>query len=209
MITTVIFDFDGVLSKSETRHFDVFNHILSKYGKQIDMDFYQKVCGSTIIKSSNMIIEHTGVDMTAEAMAQSFLETDLEFIKNYGAEPIEGAIELVKRLHGKYKLAVCSGSAQNVIEDLVEHFGLSGYFEKLVSCSRVKNPKPAPDGYLYTAELLGVNPENCAVIEDSFNGVAAAKSAGMYTIGFYSPDSIGQDVSAADITVKHLSEINL
>jgi len=106
--------------------------------------------------------------------------------------------EFVKRLNGKVKLAIASSSSIASIERNMEQLGLRKYFDKVVSGVTVDKPKPAPDVFLKAAEELGVKPEECLVIEDSCNGVKAAKAAGMACIGYVNPNSGEQDLSEAD-----------
>ena len=75
---------------------------------------------------------------------------------------------------------------------------LTGYFDLMYSAERVEHPKPAPDVFLRTAEKMRMRPEECLVIEDSANGVRAAKAAGMICLGFANPGSGEQDLSEAD-----------
>ncbi|MNN79879.1 Beta-phosphoglucomutase [compost metagenome] len=69
--------------------------------------------------------------------------------------------------------------------------------------------KPAPDVYLEAAKQLGVEPKECLVLEDSRNGVIAAKAAGMGCIGYVNLNSGNQDLSQADEVVKKISDIKL
>ena len=84
---------------------------------------------------------------------------------------------------------------------------LKKYFKICVSGNEVKNGKPAPDVFLHTANLLKVNPQECLVIEDSTNGVKAAKSAEMRCIGFQNFNSGNQDLSDADMIISTFSEL--
>ena len=112
---------------------------------------------------------------------------------------IPGVPEVIKALHEKgYRMAVASSSPQMYIDICIKNLGIESYFELLFSAERVLNPKPAPDVFLAVADLLGVAPEDCLVVEDSRNGSVAAKAAGMTCLGFANPDSGNQDLSAAD-----------
>ena len=73
----------------------------------------------------------------------------------------------------------------------------------------VENGKPAPDLFLETASRLNVIPSDCIVVEDSFNGVKAAKSAGMYCLGYHNPNSGNQDISAADRIINSFADTNI
>ncbi|HEX9025530.1 MAG TPA: HAD-IA family hydrolase, partial [Clostridium sp.] len=90
---------------------------------------------------------------------------------------------------------------------VVSKFKLQDYFRFIVSGEEVDNGKPAPDVYIETAKKLGMLPRDCTVIEDSKNGVLAAKAAGMMCIGFQNVNSGNQDLSMADNIVKSILEI--
>ena len=77
----------------------------------------------------------------------------------------------------------------------------------MVSADTLDKPKPAPDVFLYAAQELGLSPDECIIIEDSQNGVLAAKAAGIPCVGYINPDSGDQDLSAADILVEGFEEV--
>ncbi|MBM6691396.1 HAD-IA family hydrolase, partial [Fusobacterium mortiferum] len=81
------------------------------------------------------------------------------------------------------------------------------YFTTLISGEDLPHSKPAPDIYLKTAKMLNIAPSDCVALEDSKNGSIAAKSAGMYCIGFANPNSGNQDLSAANIIVNKITDI--
>jgi beta-phosphoglucomutase-like phosphatase (HAD superfamily) len=87
--------------------------------------------------------------------------------------------ELVQRLANRFPLAVGSGSAHRIIDEVLAMRDLSRYFRCTVSSEDVKQPKPAPDIFLLAAKRLGVEPAKCCVIEDTVSGVQAANAAGM------------------------------
>ena len=93
-----------------------------------------------------------------------------------------GLPELVERLAARYKLAVASGSSHAVIETALSLQNLRRFFPVVVSALDVPSGKPAPDIFLRAAELLGVVPAACCVIEDADVGVEGALAAGMSVI---------------------------
>ena len=90
--------------------------------------------------------------------------------------------ELVEKLSKRHGLALASGSLHVVIDAVLAMKNLRQYFPIRVSVEDVNHGKPAPDVFLRAAELLGVKPRNCCVIEDSAAGVQAARSADMQVI---------------------------
>jgi beta-phosphoglucomutase-like phosphatase (HAD superfamily) len=95
------------------------------------------------------------------------------------------------------------------IEGVLAKFRIREYFSCVVSGEEVANGKPAPDIYVEASSMLGVMPEQCMALEDSRNGVLAAKRAGMRCIGCLNPNSGHQDLSAADMVVRSIAEIKV
>ena len=123
-------------------------------------------------------------------------------------EPIDGIRELLAELKAlNIPAAIASSSPPVFIKAVLRKFDLLDHFECVVSGEEVERGKPAPDVYLKAAELLGVKPQDCMVLEDARHGVAAAKAAGMKCIGFVNPNSGNQDLSQADYVVHAVSEV--
>jgi HAD superfamily hydrolase (TIGR01509 family) len=121
---------------------------------------------------------------------------------------VPGAADAVKRLSADYRLAIASSSNRPIIEAVLR-MGALDSFEVTVSSEEVERGKPAPDVYLEAAARLGVRPGACAAIEDSGNGLRAARSAGMHVIAIpnrrYPP---ARDALAlADVVLKSLSDL--
>lgn len=206
MLKAVIFDMDGVLIDSEPLHYEANRLLLErKFNINLDYEYYKQYIGSTVTylweKTRNDLIAegHSELSeydaMTLRNMADEIKE---ELINTDGYMEIDGAPAFVKSLKGRYKLAVASSSYLKNIERNVNNLDIADCFDELVSGTQVKNPKPSPDIFLLAAERLGVNPNECIVIEDSENGVIAAKAAGMACVGFINENSGNQNLSKAD-----------
>ena len=108
----------------------------------------------------------------------------------------------------KIKMAVASSSAMRLIKATVKKLKIESYFDLLVSAEHELYGKPHPAVFLRTAEMLGVRPENCLVLEDSFNGLLAAKAAKMKcAIVPYPEDFNNPRFIIADWKLKSLEEI--
>lgn len=102
---------------------------------------------------------------------------------------MRGSEELVKFLKEKeVKLAIASGSSQELVKQHLAEVGGTHYFDAIVGGADVKNEKPAPDIFLLAAEKLGVDPKECYVLEDSQNEIRTGHAAGMKTMGI--PDIV-------------------
>ena len=200
MKRVLLFDMDGVLINSESLHFRIWTQIFAERGLAIDFDHYKGCIGSTVAHLMDLIYEGYGVDFRGdESLRVRFAQLKEEYIRTHGVPAVAGVVETIRALHAQgYRMAVASSSPQHYIELCTATMGVGDYFELLFSGERVRRPKPAPDIFLATAEQMGVAPEQCTVIEDSFNGSRAAKAAGMVCLGFANPDSGAQDLSAAD-----------
>ncbi len=115
-----------------------------------------------------------------------------------GFPEMPGIKEALKQLKDEgYLLAVASSSPAYAIKDALKSLDMEKYFTVVMSGDYVEHPKPAPDTFLVTAEKLGMEPEDCLVVEDSTNGGGAARAAGMKCIWFHNPDSGRQDIPDA------------
>ena len=94
----------------------------------------------------------------------------------------DGVTDLIQHLAKRYPLGLASGSIHRVIDEVLAMKNLRFYFKDITSSEDVSEPKPSPEIFLLSAKSLGVSPENCCVIEDTVNGIKAAKAAGMTTV---------------------------
>jgi HAD superfamily hydrolase (TIGR01509 family) len=92
---------------------------------------------------------------------------------------LDGAVDAVRRLAAAFPLAVASSSNRPLIETVLEAAGIADLFAAVVSSEEVDRGKPAPDVYLEATRRLGVEPERCAAVEDSSNGIRSAHAAGL------------------------------
>ena len=204
MLKAVIFDMDGVLVDSEPLHYEINKLTAERHcGIILDYEYYKQYIGSTVFFMWDKIKKDFNYDKyTTQELFDLSEVIKEELVSTKGYPEVKGAVNFVKSLSGKFKLAVASSSCIANIENNMKKLGLKtdsiNAFDKLVSGTTVKNPKPAPDVFLKAAEELGVKPSECIVIEDSSNGAKAAKAAGMACIGFLNPSSGEQDLSMAD-----------
>lgn len=205
-IKAVIFDMDGVIVESEFRNYKAKLKVLEPFGVSFDYKYYSQFPGNSNLIVWEKIIDDFKLNTTAEQMHKVDLAVRDELIKEEGHIEIDGAVDLIKRLSKKYVLALASGSPEHIIKDAIKQLDIEKYFKFVISGETIENCKPAPDIFLITAENLGILPQNCAVIEDSANGVKAAKSAKMYCVGFENKNSGEQDLSLADVVVKSHKE---
>jgi HAD superfamily hydrolase (TIGR01509 family) len=132
-------------------------------------------------------------------------------LARYGEAPplIPGAVEAVRRCAERWPLAVASSSNPELIEVVLDAAGLHDAIPVVVSSQEVPRGKPAPDVYLEAAKRLGVDPHDCAAVEDSHNGIRSAKAAGMRVIAIpnphFPPDE--EALAHADVVLRSVTEL--
>jgi HAD superfamily hydrolase (TIGR01509 family) len=179
----VIFDLDGVLLDSEPIYLGATNSVLAREGKYLSPEENARFIGVRYRDMLGEIIPLMGLAHDADFYIEQTRAAVLEAFGKPLAPP-PGSRELIERLadHGVPR-AVGSSSVHAWVDQVLTNLGVRQHFPVIVGGDEVGNGKPAPDIFLRCAELLGVPPERCAVIEDSANGVLAARRAGMTAIG--------------------------
>lgn len=123
-------------------------------------------------------------------------------------QPISGITELLVSINKhNTTMAVASSSSIRFIEAVLRKLNIDKYFKLYISGEEIKKSKPDPDIFLKTAEMLQIKPKECIVIEDSKNGVIAAKKAGMKCIGYINPNSGNQDLSEANVVISDFNAL--
>lgn len=122
---------------------------------------------------------------------------------------LDGVEELIQELHQNgVQLILASSSANVTIQRIFNRFDLDKYFTHKVSGEDFPKSKPHPAIFQKAAELAQTSVEHCIVIEDSTNGIMAAKSAGIFCVGYDSFHSKMQDYSLADKVISHFNELS-
>lgn len=178
----VIFDLDGVLLDSEPIYLAATNAVLAREGKSITPEENARYIGVRYRDMLAEIIPRLELAHDAEYYIRETREHVLQALSG-PLEPPPGARALIERLtaHGVPR-AVGSSSAHAWVDQILRNLGVREQFPVVVGGDQVAHGKPAPDIFLRCADLLGVRPERCAVLEDSANGVLAARRAGMAPI---------------------------
>ena len=211
MIQTVIFDLDGVIIDSEPIYFSIEKEMFKEL--KIPVSF-EEHCGYVGTSSRNMweaIVEKYKLPCKAEVLVKRESDAYLDhLLSQNNLSPIYGVVELIKDFHKEnFKILLASSSHMKVIDIVINKFHLSEYFIGKISGTDLKFSKPHPEIFLRAAKLANCKPEECAVIEDSENGVSAAKAANMKCIGFANPNSGVQNLTKADIIITSFKQLNI
>ena len=123
-------------------------------------------------------------------------------------ELLEGVRTLIEDLHQNgIQLILASSASKVTIDRVFTRFGLHDFFTHIVSGEDFPKSKPHPAIFEHAASLSIAPKENCIVIEDSTNGVKAAKAAGIYCVGYISEHSKDQHLDEADLVINHFKEL--
>ena len=210
MLEAVIFDMDGVIINSEPLHYEANQKLFDKLGFSVPINEYSNYIGISTEKMWEDLRDKYDLNESLDKLTDKHREHTHKFIReNMNGKEIPGIKKILEELtDAKVKTAVASSSSKDLIETVIKGFDLCKYFDVLVSGEEVEKGKPNPDIFLLAAKKLKVNIRNCIVIEDSTNGVKAAKKAGAKCIGFNNMDSHGQDLSKADIIINKFDILN-
>lgn len=210
MIQTVILDMDGVIVDTEPVHKYAYYQHFNELEIQVTEEMYTSFTGN----STRNIFQ--------KLKAQFDLQEDVEnlilrkrhlFNEAFDLKEdlylIEGVEDLIKDLHANgIQLIVASSASKVTINRVFTRFNLHQYFTHIVSGEDFPKSKPHPAIFEHAASLSVAPKENCIVIEDSTNGIQAAVSAGIFCVGYDSFHSKNQDLSQANIIIRHFNELN-
>ena len=200
----VIFDMDGVLIDSEPLYTEMNKELFEELGIDMDVSEYHQFVGMSSPLMWTMIRDKYSLQPSvADLMNMEKARIHKLLSSDRISSPIGGVENLLDSLKELgIIMSVASSSARKNVETVLKKLDLEKYFAATVCGEDIENGKPAPDIFLKASELMSINPVNCVVIEDSYNGLCGAKAAGMKCIGYAGDPSSKQDLGGADLTVK-------
>lgn len=206
MITTLIFDLDGLLADTEKLHSRAYQEAFARYGLVLTEQDYSEHWikkGGTV----GEFIARRGWSIDPELVRVTKAELYDALVKST-AEPMPGATSLLSRVAGWRKLALATSSYEDAAYAVLRALRIGDYFSCIATRSSVKRIKPFPDLFIYVAQTLGEEPESCLVFEDSEKGIVAAQSAGMKCIAIPNIHTFDHDFSKATIVLPSLDSVS-
>ncbi len=207
----VIFDMDGVIVNSEPIHQECEREMFRKLNISLTQKEHDRFMGISGSEMWKQIIDKFELDENAENLVRIQNNCFIQKLENSNPFPIiNGITDLIDLLsENKVLLLLASSSSQKVVNKVLSLSCLKKYFRHIVNGSGGIKSKPEPDIFLKAAGKGKVSPNNCIVIEDSENGIIAAKRAKMKVIGLLNGTNTRENVSKADLVVNDLAEITI
>jgi HAD superfamily hydrolase (TIGR01509 family) len=186
VIEAVVFDLDGLLLDSEQVWDEVREILTRERGGRWHEQAQADMMGMSSTQWSRYMHDELDVPDQPEEINRLVVERMLERYRDR-LPVIDGAVEAVRRIGERWPLGLASSSNRPLIDLALDLMGIADRFHVTVSSEEVERGKPAPDVYLEAARRLGMAPDRIVAIEDSANGIRAAKAAGMRAIAIPNP----------------------
>jgi|TARA_B110000027_G_scaffold69262_1_gene74084 beta-phosphoglucomutase len=209
MLKAVLFDMDGVIVDTEPLHHKAYQMMFNDFEIKVSESMYHGFTGQSTRSICEFLCEHyilkaKPIDLEKTKRAH--------FTKLFFEDPdlhlINGVEDLIKNYHTNgLTLVVASSASMFTINNVMKRFKLDPYFKDKLSGADLKASKPHPEIFINAAKAARVSPTECFVIEDSTNGIIAAKEANIFCIAYKSENSKDQDYSRADLLISDYNVI--
>ena len=210
MIQTVIFDMDGVIVDTEPVHRYAYYKQFEELNIEVTEAMYTSFTGFSTRNTFQTLKEQFQLQHEVEDLIQRKRNIFNDaFDTKEDLELLEGVRNLIEDLYQNgIQLILASSASKVTIDRVFTRFGLHDFSTHIVSGEDFPKSKPHPAIFEHAASLSIASKENCIVIEDSTNGVKAAKAAGIYCVGYESEHSKDQNLEEADKVITHFKELN-
>ena len=205
-IKAVIFDMDGILIDTERISFNAFKEVLKGYNYEMSEEFYLTMIGRNVKSIKEVMLSEYGSSFPFDEIYEKKVKIAVETIDRDGVIIKPGVHELVDYLKdNNYRIAVATSTRKERAHYLLEQIGIKDKVDYIICGDQVVNSKPDPEIFLKAAKGIGIEPQNCMVIEDSDAGILAASRAGM--TGINVPDMKKPDENMKKLAFKICSSL--
>ncbi len=210
MTEALIFDFDGLIIDTETPDYSSWQETFASYQVTLDRTLWAGFIGGA--SGTFDVYQHledlVGAPVDRDSVQATRRKRYLDLVEANPVRPgVEEYLEEARRLG--LKLGVASSSSRDWVEDHLKRRGLLAYFDRVVCRDDVASVKPDPEVYIRCTSGLGVRPGATLAIEDSANGVTAAKGAGIFCVVVPNPMTADMDLGHADLWLDALTDMPL
>ena len=198
----IIFDLDGVICFTDKYHYQAWKTLAYRLGIYFDEKINDRLRGVSRMASLDIILERAQKKYTQEekdAFAAEKNDTYRELLKNMTpADLTEEVKNTLAALRDRgYRLAI--GSSSKNTKFILTQIGLDGFFDAIADGTDITRSKPDPEVFLAAAKKLGIDPADCAVVEDAKAGIEAAKAGGMTALALFG-DAKGCGLEDCDLS---------
>jgi len=205
--TAVIFDMDGVLVDSEPLGMEAMRRVMARQGVPYTEADNNEFVGRTTLEECRILKARHRLEADERDLTRQYVDILVDLIRER-PRPMPGVPEVLADLGARgCRMALASSAEPVVIATNLDALDLGRFFEAIVSGTEVARGKPAPDVFLETAKRLGLPAPRCLVVEDSRNGLLAAKAAGMACAVIPCATTRHQDFREADYRLDTLSDL--
>ena len=209
MIKAFLFDLDGVLTDTSEFHYQAWQRLADEEGLPFSRQDNDALRGVSRRASLNILLKGKQVsEETAEAWMERKNNYYIELVRQMTpGDLLPGAENLLRELRAAgIKIAIASASKNAPL--VLDRLHLAGAIDAVVDAAKIVHSKPAPDVFLKAAEMLGVQPAECVVVEDAAAGVEAAIAGGMHSLGIGPRSRVGAaEVVLPDLSTAHAVDL--
>jgi HAD superfamily hydrolase (TIGR01509 family) len=211
LLKALIFDFDGLILDTETPEMQAWQDIYKQYDQPFSVQSWGQIVGGSGHSDFDPAVHLEsliGHPIDRQAVTQQARQVSNQIILLQPVLP--GARELIDRSKREFlALAIASSSPHAWVDNHLKRLGLFEYFDAVLCADDVTITKPDPALYLAALNSLNVKAEEAVVLEDSPNGVLAAKRAGIFSVAVPNPLTIQLNLELADLVLHSLEEVSL
>ncbi len=205
-LQAILFDMDGLLIDSEPLWYEVESEVMAQLGGQWSAADQQELVGGSLDRSLDYLLARAARPAPRKEVGRWMVDGMTALLRERGVHVMPGARELLAGVtDARMPNALVTSSERQIMEAVIPKIGMT--FGATVCAEDVRRSKPAPEPYLRAAELLGVDPARCIVLEDSPNGVAAAEAAGCLVVAI--PSLLPIPTRAGRVVASSLGQIDL
>jgi HAD superfamily hydrolase (TIGR01509 family) len=209
MFKAIIFDFDGLILDTEGPVYRSWVEVYEAHGEELPFERWVRIVGSTSVEfhPQHHLEERLGRPLPQEVLDRR-VSRRTEMV--LAEKVLPGVVELVEEARSAcLKLGVASSSTSDWVRGHLARLGILDRFDCIRCRDEVARAKPEPDLYVAVLDCLGVAAAEAFAIEDSPNGIAAAKGAGLRCVAIPNPITSGLDLSRADLVLSSLADLSL
>lgn len=209
MLKAVLFDMDGVIVDTEPLHYKAYHLMFDEFELDVSDELYESFTGQSTKNICTRIIDHFNLNEDPVKLELSKRDHfNYLFDHDPSLKLLDGVFEIIEDYyHHDITMVLASSASRSTIDRVFNRFKLDRFFTAKHSGAELKSSKPHPEIFINAAASSGYGIEQCMVIEDSTNGIIAAKKAGIYCAGYNSKHSKNQDYSLADLVVNNLLDL--